>query len=100
MINLLTKEFKKESSYKFLSTVIQAFHYRFIILSIDTWEEAFIIFGIKFAYKIVVYFITVKYSLEAKLFIRFIRKLFSSNLVQTIKTSDVISSANSKIDGL
>jgi len=48
--------------YEFGSLAFAAMPYRFLYLSLDTWSQAIIVFCIKYFYKFLVYFFSLKYK--------------------------------------
>jgi len=55
-----------EEVYDFASLAFAAMPYRFLYLTVDTWPSAIIVFIIKYVYKFIVYFLTLKYSKKLK----------------------------------
>jgi predicted XRE-type DNA-binding protein len=56
----IVEPFEMEEVYEFASLAFAAMPYRLIYLSLDQWFQAGILFAIKYIYKFLVYFITLK----------------------------------------
>lgn len=56
------KPFHMEEIYEFGSLAFAAMPYRFVYLELDEWFQAIASFTIKYIYKFLVYFTTLKYA--------------------------------------
>ena len=54
--------FEMDEVYEFGSLAFAAMPYRFIYLSLDQWSQASVVFAIKYAYKLIVYFLNLKFK--------------------------------------
>ena len=66
-----------EEVYEFGSLAFAAMPYRFIYLSLDAWNQAVIVFAIKYIYKFVVYFCTLKYERGIRKFTQKIKNMLN-----------------------
>jgi hypothetical protein len=56
-----------EEVYDFASLAFAAMPYRFLYLSVNEWFPALIILGIKYMYKVVNYFLSLKFRKQIKI---------------------------------
>lgn len=63
---LIVEPFDMQEVYEFASLAFAAMPYRFIYLTLDEWDQAAIVFAIKYFYKFIVYFSTLKYEKHIK----------------------------------
>ena len=51
-----------EEVYEFGSLAFASMPYRFIYLTLDEWNQAILVYVIKYSYKFIVYFMSLKYG--------------------------------------
>ena len=66
LIFKVVEPFKMEEVYEFASLAFAAMPYRFIYLGLNTWSSASVVFCIKYFYKFLLYFFTLKYKKQFK----------------------------------
>jgi hypothetical protein len=62
LLFLTISPFEMDEVYEFASLAFAAMPYRFIYLNLDNWGQAIGLFAIKYTYKILVYFVSLKYK--------------------------------------
>lgn len=62
MLFRIVEPFDMEEVYEFGSLAFAAMPYRFIYLTVNQWPNAILVFAIKYFYKFLVYFMTLKYD--------------------------------------
>ena len=62
----VVEPFHMQEVYEFASLAFAAMPYRFIYLNLNTWPSAVVVFCIKYFYKFLLYFFTLKYKKTIK----------------------------------